>query len=514
MISAPSFQQYAERDPKALAIIEPAGRKWSRGELANLTNRLARAFTGFGLVQGDVLAIIAPNCAEYLAVYLAGIQAGLFVVPINWQLAGDEIAFVVMDSGARVVVVHEHVTFDTQAEITELCCNAELLLAIGRQEGLTSLEDFVSEHIAEPLESHVPAGRMMAYTSATTGRPKAIILPPSNGQQALARFMAWHHTIGVALEDDNVHLCCSMLYHSAPLLGTAAALHMGHSVVLVRRSQPIELLQLIEQYQVTTTFMVPMMFVRLLKLEESERSRFSTASLRFVMHGGAPCPLEIKRRMIEWWGNVIWESYGAAEGQGTFVSTEEWLRFPGTVGRPVPGSAIKILNDEGKELPANEVGTIYLRPYTGDRFEYKGDRESTRLAYRGDFLTVGDLGYLNEHGYLFICDRRTDLIISAGVNIYPAEIEAVLIQHPLVADCAIVGVPNDLLGAIPKAFVQTESGIEPGPGLTAELLRFLGARLAATKVPKRIEYLARLPRDSNGKLYKRHLRLRGTFEST
>jgi len=248
------------------------------------------------------------------------------------------------------------------------------------------------------------------------------------------------------------------------------------------------------------------MFVRLVKLPPAVRERYSTASLRFVTHGAAACPPDVKRAMLEWWGNIIWESYGATEVQGTIVNAEEWLRYPGTVGRPMPGSAVKILDIDGNELPPLEVGFIYLTPHTGDRFEYKGDPEKTRRSYRGDFVTVGDLGYLNEDGYLFICDRSNDLIISSGMNIYPAEIETVLVQHRLVADCAVLAEPHELLGEVPKAFVQLVPGATPGPTVTADLLHFLGERLAAMKLPKRVEYVSELPRDPNGKLYKRLLR--------
>ncbi len=500
----PCFQYFAERDAELLAVVEPDGEQWTRARLVDLVNRLARAYLAAGLAEGEVMAIVAPNCAHYLAAYLAGVQVGLFVVPVNWHLRENELAFMLEDCGARVIVAHERLSPATLAAIVKHRGRADLLQSIGAAPGFTALTDFIAGHTVRPIQ-RAATGRLLAYTSATTGRPKGVKLPLANAQTALERFMAWHHSLGVALEDGNVHLCSSMLYHSAPLLAAAAALHMGHRVILVDQWQAQSLLELIDRHLVTTTFMVPSMFVRLLKLEESVRARYSTASLRFVMHAGAPCPVDVKRSMIEWWGAVIWETYGAAEGQGTMVSSEDWLRYPGTVGRPVPGSAIMILDGEGGELPANEVGTIYLRPYNGDRFEYKGDPDKTRRSYRGDFLTVGDLGYLNEDGYLFVCDREADLVISSGMNIYPAEIEAVLSQHPAVIDCAVLGVAHELLGAVPKAYVQAASGIETGPQLTAELLRFLGARLAAAKIPKRIEYVARVPRDLNGKLYKRLL---------
>jgi long-chain acyl-CoA synthetase len=297
-----------------------------------------------------------------------------------------------------------------------------------------------------------------------------------------------------------------MLYHAAPLEWATMALHLGHMLVLIERWDPESLLALIDRHRVTTTFMVPTMFTRLVKLPEDVKARYSTASLRFVGHGAAPCPAEVKRQMIDWVGPVIWEAYGASEGSGTLVNSQEWLQYPGTVGRPIPGTRLKILDDAGNEVAPGVVGTIYLTRYTGDRFEYRGDPEKTKAAYRGDFFTVGDLGYLNPEGYLFICDRKADMIICGGANVYPAEIEGLLVQHPQVADCVVFGIPDALMGEAIKAVVQLVPGAQPGPAMTIDILDFLGARLAAGKLPRRVEYMAELPRDPNGKVYKRRLR--------
>lgn len=346
----------------------------------------------------------------------------------------------------------------------------------------------------------------MAYTSATTGRPKAVRLPARDRAEVLAQILQVNASLGLFPEDGNVHLCASMLYHAAPLGGVEVALDMGHRVILVGHWQPEPLLELIDRHRVTTTFMVPAMFVRLLKLPEVARRRWSTASLRFVMHGAAPCPQEVKRRMIEWWGNVIWEAYGATESHGTIVSANEWLQRPGTVGRAMAGSEVRILDEAGRELPPFVIGRVYLRQRQGDRFEYKGDPEKTRASYCGELVTVGDLGYLDDAGYLFLAGRNNDLIISSGMNIYAAEIELVLQQHPQVRDCAVLGEPHELLGEVPKAFIELEADAVASPALSAELLRFVGTHLSAMKLPKRITYVERIPRDPNGKLYKRLLR--------
>lgn len=498
------LQHFADERPDFVALVDPSGREWSRTQLCGLTNRLARALLDTGVRPGDAIAVVAPNCAEYIAAYIAGQQAGLKVVPVNWHLAGDELAFVLGDSQARAVLVHESLGQRVLDTVSKHASPEALLIAIGEAAGYASLGKLVEGYSAEPLG--IPAaGQMMAYTSATTGRPKAVLRRRHDPRAALENTVRANKMLGILPEDDNVHLCASMLYHSAPLGGVDVALQMGHRVILAGLWQPELLLQLIERHRVTTTFMVPAMFIRLLKLPAEVRRRYSTASLRAVVHGAAPCPTDVKRAMVEWWGNIVWEAYGSTEANGTIVSTDEWLRRPGTVGRPFPGAAVKIMDEDGHELPPYEVGLVYLRPALGDRFEYKGDPEKTRRCYRGDYITVGDLGYVDEDGYLFIRGRSSELIISSGMNIYPAEIETVLMEHPLVRDCAVLGEPHALLGEVPKAVVELETGVRAEPMLTAALIEFVGKRLSAMKLPKRIEYVERIPRDPNGKLYKRLL---------
>ena len=499
------LRYFAARDRDAAAVIEQNGTVWSRGELLTLVDGTARAFSATGLRPGDVVAIAAPNCAEYLAAYLGGVGAGLYVVPVNWHLAAPEIDYLLENAGAKAIVAHARLGERRLAALRAQAARVGVLVSIGRADGFRELREFARTP-ARPL-AKVPEGRMLPYTSATTGRPKAVRRSLLGARGALRKFVEWHLSLGVALEHDNVHLCSSMLYHAAPLEGARVALEMGHSVVLMSVWDELAMLEIIERHRVTTTFMTPTMFVRLLRLPSDERARHSTSSLRFVVHGGAPCPPDVKRRMLEWWGPIIWESYGASEAQGTIVSSEEWLRRPGTVGRPIPGSRVAILDEEGRALPTGEIGLIYMSAYTGERFEYQGDEAKTRACRRGDLVCVGDLGYVDGDGYLFVRGRKAELIISSGVNIYPAEIEQALIEHPAVADCVVVGAPHELLGEVPHAVVQPAPGVEPGAALTSELLRFLGERLAAMKLPRRIEYRASLPRDPNGKLQRRALEL-------
>jgi long-chain acyl-CoA synthetase len=497
---------FAQRDRDFVAVIDAMGARRSRGALQDVVNRTARALTAAGLEPGDSIAIVAPNCAEYLAITLAGLTAGLYVVPVNWHLAVAETAFVLADSGAKALFAHASLGKLRLAALVEHSARAAVRVTIGGSApDFERLENFIAAQAADSWSERV-SGRVMAYTSATTGRPKGVRLPLQGSDRALRKIVSWHRSLGIEIEGSNVHLCASMLYHSAPLEGALTALHMGHRVILLDGWDPETLLRKIEEHAVTTTFMVPAMFVRLLKLPRAVRARYSTKSLRFVVHGGAPCPIEVKHRMLEWWGPIIWEAYGAAEAQGTIVSPADWLARPGTVGKAIAGSQLKIVGNAGVELPPREIGLVYLTRHTGDRFEYYGNVEQTRLAYRGEFVTAGDVGYLDEEGFLYICDRQHDVIITSGMNIYPAEIEQVLVQHPDVADCAVVGMPNELFGEVARAVVLPMPNAVAGPHLTAELLRFLAERLAPMKLPRRVEYAAHIPRDPNGKLRRRLLR--------
>lgn len=497
---------FAQLDPRSVAITDTDGRSLTRRQLFETVNQTARALQEHGLSTGSVVAILAPNCIEFVTVYLAAIEIGLYVVPINWHLAPAEIHYILENSGAGALFAHQR-----QAPVVRRLLETDahaaigLRVAFGEVPQFSSYTDFIAEKSRDAVSS-ASLGRMLMYTSATTGRPKAIQLSIHDARMTLDKTIRFHISCGISLQGDNVHLCVSMLYHAAPLEFVAIALRMGHTVVLVERWEPQQLLQLIEQYRVTTTFMVPAMFIRLLKLPAEVRARYDVSSLKLVSHSAAPCPQDVKKQIIEWWGPVVWESYGAAEGVGTVVDSREWLEHAGTVGRAIPGTTIRIFDDEGVELSAGQVGTIYFNRYTGDRFEYKDDPKKTQRAYRGDLFTVGDIGYLDEDGYLYICDRKIDMIICGGMNVYPAEVEQVLVQHPDVIDCAVFGVPDRLMGEAVYAVVQAAPGTVADTRLTAELLRFLRERLSAAKIPRTIEFCTALPRDPNGKLYKRLLR--------
>jgi long-chain acyl-CoA synthetase len=305
--------------------------------------------------------------------------------------------------------------------------------------------------------------------------------------------------------DGNVHITGSPLYHTAVLMWTANALHMGHTVVVMDKWSPEGMLQLIDEHQVTTSHMVPTQFHRLLALPDDVRAKYDVSSTRCMVHAAAPCPPDVKRRMIDWWGDSIMEYYAATEGGGTIVTAAEWLTKPGTVGKAWPGSEIRILDDDLKDVPTGQEGTVYMSLALAN-FEYKGDPEKTNANRTDGFFTVGDWGLLDEDGYLFLKDRKADMIISGGVNIYPAEIEGTLLTFPKIADVAVFGIPNEDWGEEVKAVIEPAPGVTAGPALADEILAWCGEHVARYKAPRSIDFVTSMPRDPNGKLYKRKLR--------
>jgi len=501
------FWPYAEENPAQLALVDPEGREWSRGELFAECNRIAHGLNSLGLEKGDTVAAVLPNCAEFVALNLAVTQVGMYLVPVNWHLAAPELAYILNDSGAKAFVAHEQIAVIATKAAADTEIPSHALLAIGEIDGFVSFADLIADQPGT-LPMDRLAGSVVNYTSGTTGKPKAVVrrtgdADPESMAGKLSTMLA---LFGIQQEDDNVHFCGSPLYHTGVMVWAINSLHFGHTVVLIARWDAEEMLKAIDRYKVTTSHMVPTQFTRLLKLPDEVRNRYDVSSTRHMIHAAAPCPPDVKRAMIEWWGMSIWEYYAATEGGGTLVGPQEWLRYPGTVGKAWPTADIKILDDDGKEMPPGEQGTVYMLMSDVSRFEYKGDKEKTNKDRHGDYFTAGDVGYLNEDGYLFLCDRKIDMIISGGANIYPAEIENVLILHPKVADCCVFGIPDEDWGEAIKAVIEPVKGVIGDEQLGNEILDFCAERLAKMKLPRSFDFMAELPRDPNGKLYKRRLR--------
>ncbi len=502
------FWALAAHDPHHLALVTPEGEEVSAGELLASTNQLVHGMRNLGLGVGDVVAAVLPNGREFIELYLACLQAGWYLVPINHHLVGPEIAYIVSDSEAKVLIGHSRFGDVLHAAAEEVGFPESHRFSIGDVPGfrpLTSLREGQSTEL--PAER--TTGAVMNYTSGTTGRPKGVrrALPGVAPEQIAMSFGGMLLMFRLQPLDDNVHIVGSPLYHTAVLVFGGGALHLGHTVVLMDKWTPEGMLALIDRYRVTSSHMVPTQFHRLLALPDEIRARYDLTALRHMVHAAAPCPPDIKRRMIEWWGPVIDEYYAASEGGGTIVFADEWLTKPGTVGKPWPISEIAIFDDDANRLTeAHQIGTVYMKMGTGATFEYFKDKEKTRKNRIGDFFTVGDVGELDEDGWLFLRDRKIDMIISGGANIYPSEIESELLTHPKIGDVAVFGIPHEDWGEEVKAVVEPAAGVKAGPELEAEILAWCAGRLARFKTPKSIDFVDELPRDPNGKLYKRKLR--------
>ena len=503
-----NFWTFAAAHPDDIAFVDAHERPLTNAEALAAINQISQGLRGSGLQRGDSIAAMLPNSPEALEVYLAMQQIGLYLTPINYHLVGPEIAYILQDCEARAFIVHQRYANEVRHAVDETGFAHDRVFVVG---DIPSFRHF--DELKEGQPTSAPAerslGAIMNYTSGTTGRPKGVRRP-------LPKTSLDETDLGVALdgynvardETDNVHLLACPWYHTAPMVMVAPSMHRGHSVVLLDRFTPERALELIQRYRVTITHLVPTQFVRLLALPEATRKQYDISSLRHVIHGAAPCSPEVKRRMIEWFGPVLDEYYASTEGVGgTIIFSEEWLKKPGSVGKSRNNTTIVVMDDNGSILPPGEVGTIYSTTIGREPFEYYKDPEKTEKSRRGNYRTVGDMGYLDDDGYLFLSDRKSDMIISGGVNIYPAEIESALITHPCVADVAVFGVPNSEWGEEVKAVVELLPGVSAAPdAMRADLVAFLSGRIARYKLPKSIDFMDAMPRDPNGKLYKRRLR--------
>ena len=505
MTVALGFWSIAEADPGRVAVVDADGRRTTFGELAGLTNRFTRGLRALGLGAGDGVVTVLPNGLEQVALRLAAYQGGMYATAVNWHLTAPEIAYITDDSDAGVLVVHER--FAAEAASVAERTAVPHRYSVGAVDGYRPVAELTAGQPADRPED-LSTGDTMTYTSGTTGRPKGVRKPLLDLHPDESATIAGLPLLALDIQphDGNVHLCAGPMYHAAGGRFVAMSLHLGHTVVLMNRWNPAETLELIERHGVTHTHMVPTMFHRLLQLPDEVRGRHDLSSLRHVIHGAAPCPVQTKQKMLDWLGDCVWEYYAATEGGGTLVGPDEWRRFPGTVGRPWPNAEVIVVGEDGQELPPGESGTVYMKMTSSQRFEYHKDERKTTDGRLGEFFTVGDVGYLNEEGYLFLNDRARDVIIVGGVNIYPAEIEGAMQQCPLVGDVAVFGIPDEDLGETIKAVVEPAPGVEPTEETRQAILDFLAGRLAKQRRPHSLDFAEQLPRDPNGKLYKRRLR--------
>ncbi len=491
---------HATATPDRTAVLMAgSGERLSYGELEARSNRAAHLLRSIGLKRGDCIVLMMHNCLDFLPLVWGAQRSGLIFVAMSTKLTPAEARYIVEDSNARVIFA--------SAALAEIAASAGAGLpgfaCGGAIAGFADLGEALAAQPETRIADESP-GRDMLYSSGTTGRPKGVIGPlpegPLDQGDALQGLVAALYGFGPEI----VYLSPAPLYHAAPLRYCMAVHRFGGTVIVMERFDPETYLRLVEEHRVTHSQLVPTMFVRMLKLPEEARRHHDLSSLKVAIHAAAPCPVDVKHAMIGWWGPVIYEYYSATEGAGfTAITPHEWLAKPGSVGRSILGE-IRVLGDDDEVLPPGATGRIYF--HGGGNFAYHKDPDKTASVMGAHGATFGDIGHVDEDGYLFLTDRAAFMIISGGVNVYPQEAENALILHPQVADVAVFGVPDSEMGEAVKAVVQPRDMAAAGPELEAELLAFVRDRLSHVKCPKSIDFLAELPRHDTGKLYKRLLK--------
>lgn len=496
---------HAAQRPQDAAVIMATGEvvvTWA--QLEARSNQLAHLLRSRGLAVGDHVAVFLDNDSHYFEVIWAALRAGLYVTPINWHLGADEAGYIVADCDAVALITTARFAETVTGFGSALDAVTTRLSIDGLIDGFEDYAAAIADQPTDPIADETE-GAVMLYSSGTTGRPKGIKPPltgaPFGTTNALVTLLQFVY----AVDETSVYLSPSPLYHAAPLLWSLAAQRLGAAVVVMDRFDAEGTLAAIESKRVTHGQFVPTHFVRMLRLPAEVRERYDLSSLQKVIHAAAPCPVDVKRQMLDWVGPIVHEYYAGSEGNGfCAVGPEEWLERPGTVGRPLVG-ILHIVGEDGEELPAGEIGQVWFESET--RFEYHKDSEKTAAAFNTHgWSTLGDIGYVDEEGWLFLTDRASHMIISGGVNIYPQETENVLASHPAIADVAVIGVPDAEMGESVKAVVELAPGVEASPELAAEIIAFSRERLSSFKCPRSVDFTDELPRLPTGKLLKRKLR--------
>ena len=495
---------------KPAIVMLSSGKTVTHGELNDLSNQGAQLFRSLGLKPGDSIAFMLENHYLFFPIAFAAWRSGLRYTAISWRLQPAEVEYIVKDCEAKAFITSKFLE-ETAANLEEVLGGVKKFMLDGTSSGYDSYEESIASMPEEPVEDECQGGSML-YSSGTTGRPKGIYrelqlnpLPYSQEEDDLGLGRVVEGIYGG--DENTVYLSPAPLYHSAPLGFNTGFLSLGGTSIVMEKFDPEAALKAIQDYKVTHSQWVPTMFVRFLKTDESLRSAYDLSSHKVAIHAAAPCPIEIKENMINWWGPILFEYYAGTEFNGmTIVNSEEWMEHKGTVGRPLVGE-LHILDDEGNELPSGEPGGIYFGGETATSFEYHNDQEKTQSAIsKQGYSTLGDIGYVDDEGYLYLTDRKAFMIISGGVNIYPKETEDALIMHPKVADVAVFGVPHPEMGEEVKAVVQPANMSDIGEDLEAELIAFCKEKISYVKCPRSVDFEEELPRHPTGKLYKRLLK--------
>jgi acyl-CoA synthetase (AMP-forming)/AMP-acid ligase II len=494
----------ASTPDKPAYVMAGSGLTVTYKELNDRSNQVARLLRARGLHRGDGMAVCTENNDTFHPVVWAGARSGLYYTAISSRLTAGEVEYIVDDCGAEVFITSYRLR-DMAAGLTGKLPKVHTRLMVGGTiDGWDAYEDAVGAMPAAPIDDE-SLGSDMLYSSGTTGRPKGVRPPLRDEPAGSPSRVSLLSQLLYGFDAEMVYLSPAPLYHAAPLRFTMAVHRVGGTVVVMEHFDPIELLRLIERFCVTHTQLVPTMFIRLLKLPADVRSQFDLSSLQCVIHAAAPCPVPVKQQMIEWWGQKIFEYYAGTEANGfVAINSDEWMTHKGSVGRSLQGT-LHIVDENGDDLPPGVSGTIYFEG--GNTFEYHNDPDKTAASrHPKGWTTLGDIGYLDDDGYLYLTDRKANMIISGGVNIYPQEAENVLAMHPKVLDVAVFGIPNDEFGEEVKAVVQPVDMADAGAALERELIDYCKEQLSSIKCPRSVDFMDELPRQPTGKLYKRLLR--------